>query len=282
MSNKRKELVKFPKLELELLRNKKKSEVLFILGSSSAINDISKNNWDYVSKHDSMAMNNFCYHEFIPDFYWLELSNNIPAMHFTFNEISKKYNDTKPLFILNYDNIRNSCVKIERLPQAILDNYCFVQPKPRFGNSQKEILSNLSKLSKEINENKVGAFSYQHVRGSLFTCCQIGWSMGYKKIVLLGVSLNDQKYFYEGLCSENAKAMLRMVAIQEKYEARVGNNAENHRTVRKNTGTNAPSIVELCELLNKHFLLPSKIELYIQDSESLLAECLPIYSWRDN
>lgn len=281
MANKKKELKRLPLLNIRKFVEKKKSDVIFILGSSAAINDLSDEEWGVVGAHDSMALNNFCFHHFVPDYYWLELSDNIPAMHYTFSEIAAKYAEKEPSFIMNYDNLRDSCVKIDRLPKEITKTMCLVQPRFRRSGGKKEIEKNLHKLKKEIEKKKVDAFSFQHVRGSLFACCQIAWALGYKKIILLGVSLDNQKYFYESIESENAEKMKNMILMQDAYEGRIDDDSKKHRTAREDTGTQAPSIIELIGLLNERFLLPSGVGLYVQNKESLLAKHLPVLDWEN-
>ena len=61
---------------LEHISKHKKSDICFILGTGSSINNISEKEWDVISKHDSWTLNNWIYHPFfVPDFYFVQVKN---------------------------------------------------------------------------------------------------------------------------------------------------------------------------------------------------------------
>jgi len=66
--------VGLPLLSLVDLRKYKRSDVLFILGTGPSINQISAQRWQAISRHDTLGLNFWLYHPFVPTFYVVESS----------------------------------------------------------------------------------------------------------------------------------------------------------------------------------------------------------------
>ena len=61
--------------DLSLLKEQKESETLAILGSGASINELTDSDFDFIDSIDSLALNWWgAYHNFVPDFYSIELS----------------------------------------------------------------------------------------------------------------------------------------------------------------------------------------------------------------
>src|SRR5262249_36622754 len=54
------------------LSQHRRSETLFILGSGPSINQISEERWRFIASHDSVGVNMWLYHRFVPTFYVVE------------------------------------------------------------------------------------------------------------------------------------------------------------------------------------------------------------------
>ncbi|MDP2161378.1 MAG: hypothetical protein Q8K02_12915, partial [Flavobacterium sp.] len=119
---------RYRKFDLNELSKVKRSDTIFVLGSSPSINELTEDNWREIARQDSLALNRFCFHEHVPTFYWLEFPNNVPALHFVLEEIRAKYNKKSPKFILNFNNVISTPVKFDLLPGVIKDNSSFILP----------------------------------------------------------------------------------------------------------------------------------------------------------
>lgn len=61
-----------PLLNFEALRKQKRRDILFILGCGPSINQISAERWKAISRHDTLGVNFWLYHPFVPTFYSAE------------------------------------------------------------------------------------------------------------------------------------------------------------------------------------------------------------------
>ncbi len=264
--------------DIEKLKSKKTSDTLFILGSSPSLLSLNENDWRQVSSADSLALNRFCFHHHVPSYYWLELADNMVANHFVFEEIKKKYPEEKTVFIFNYKNFRSRPLRFESLPKSITSNAVFILPRVK-PVSKWALKNNLKALRESLKRKSISFRSFIHLRGSVFTCTQIGVALGYKKIVYLGVDLKDQSYFYDFIENENAREHEKFIGIQEFYERRLCGNVEAHRTVRSDLDNLGPPMTDLLGLLQKEVCKPLGVQLFVVSKESLLAEHMPVYRW---
>lgn len=246
----------------------KNSDTIFIFGSATTLNDITEEQWNIIKKYDSMAINRFCFHHFIPKFYWMEVDYNIPAQHYVFEEITKKYKNKECHFIFNYRNFKKSNLLVSTLPEPIRSSFSFVIPK-RYKYKWLYIYD-LKKLKNKRNifENVI------HVRGSLATCVQLAYTMGYKNIILAGFSLKNQKYFYQKYKSSNIRRMEQMHSIEEQYVRYLLDGKQVHRTVRKDISEeqNIPSIIEILKTINNTILKKNNVNLMVYDEDSMLRD----------
>ena len=61
------------RFDREELLDRKSSETVFILGSGGSIAEISEREWDLIDSHDSIGLNRWPIHDFVPTYYVLEL-----------------------------------------------------------------------------------------------------------------------------------------------------------------------------------------------------------------
>lgn len=63
---------RLPRLDAVDLETHKRSDVLFILGSGPSINRIPAERWEAIARHDSLGVNLWLFHPFVPTFYVVE------------------------------------------------------------------------------------------------------------------------------------------------------------------------------------------------------------------
>ena len=73
----------------------KKSEIVFILGSGSSVNDLSDNDISHIEKHDTIGFNFWLYHDIVPDYYIFETPRDSIRKEEFYKLFSKKIKDPK-------------------------------------------------------------------------------------------------------------------------------------------------------------------------------------------
>lgn len=185
----------------------KTSDRLFILGSGYSINKLTKQNWAKVRESDSIGLNKWVFHDFVPTYYVLETPVRTEHFQFVKKEINNKANLYKnvPFFIhyphLSKSNNHYKDIKIHR------SNIFYNAPyMPNTLNIKiiRRMLANWNKKKIKSMEDLI------HYSGSLSYIIMMGVIMGYQEIVLLGVDLNDNRYFFHSKdASESARMFLK-------------------------------------------------------------------------
>ena len=128
----------------------------------------------------------------------------------------------------------------------------------RFRNSPLPIFRSLSNSFESII----------HGASTITDCINLGYLMGFKKIVLCGVDLYDRRYFWH---IDNA-SHLRLDGITDAKLGEYGGNgkvSERHRAAKRLISQIASWQQEL---------KVKGVKLFVQNPRSLLAEILPIYN----
>jgi hypothetical protein len=271
----------YPKLDLEKILEKKKSDTIFILGSSPSILSIQSDAWKEISQHDSFALNTFAFHDHIPTYYSFEFSNQLAITHFLFSEISEKYLEKdETIFFLNFPNFKYSGIKYESISKVFDKNHMFIMPRFTLDSNSKYIRKVCKRLHVEKEQGKLDYRSFFHIRASVPTCVQICWALGYKNICLPGVDLKNQHYFFQEIDSYNAQELTRLFEIETSYTTRTLDVKRFHRTesdLVSNESDTLP-VSQILRILQNELLSLSGSQIYAYSSESKLSSYFPIWS----
>lgn len=190
-----------PLLESLDLSRLKTSETLFVLGSAGSINEISDEKWRIIGRHDSVGINFWPVHQFVPRFLAFE---NIPdgwhpVRYKIFLSLLERRSDAYAntvKIITEVESLEPKQVVFE-LPENFRKNLYIGFSMPVAARNEGELRAGISYLS------KLGAFTPRdHVQwlfkygGSVTAMMTLGAVMRYKRIVLCGVDLNKQNTFY--------------------------------------------------------------------------------------
>lgn len=251
-------------LDLKRLKRRKTSDTLFILGSGGSINDISEETWKEIKRSDSFGFNFWLLNDHIPDFYMFESPKHVPNRKIMLEWIDKR----KFQFLES-----NTCLLLKDLEHIQMDFNAY--PEELKGASQivyKDSLYGSSMESKRTSLRYVRSLGLDRrnllyfCRGTLFSAIYFGWKLGYRKIVLAGIDLNNSGYFYD---AEEYDNKLRPVS-----ELR----GEVHDTV--NTSVSNITMDELVMMIDEDLLKPAGCELHVLNASSLLHPRIPLYEYR--
>ena len=195
-------LAGLPLLETLDLPSLRTSEMLFILGSASSINDISDERWIAIGRHDSVGINFWPAHPFVPRFFHFEnmVYDQQPEMYDALRLLlerrSKDYANT--LKIITEVNPIGPRQTVFELPEGMKHNLYVGFSMPVIARTEEELRAGVRYM------HSVGAFSPRarvawlfKYGGSVIAMMTLAVLMGYKRIVLCGVDLNKQNYFYQ-------------------------------------------------------------------------------------
>lgn len=180
----------------ENIKEYKKSDTIFILGSGPSINDITDKQWEDIKSHDSIGFNYWLVHDHVPDMFMFQLSgqNMLDAIK---NE-HHRYSD-KPFIIRGSefsksgsDALKNECEFLENNPVFYLREYpvsskCSIDP---------DLLIRYMSAMGYMNYGQVSSFIPKW-RGTLGLLISLAYQMGYKRIVLCGVDMDGSDHFWD-------------------------------------------------------------------------------------
>lgn len=251
----------FLKFDYEILKQNKKSDILFILGSGASINEISEKMWQHIKANDSFGFNFWLLHKHVPDYYMFEppIKKNQELMLNLIKKRAKEYIQNNTFFIMK--DVKSLKIKCDKIPKEIRSRF-MAAPKDTFYGTNANSIKKSIQLAKKFN------IIYENVlytrRASLLSAIFVGWRLGYKQIVLAGIDLNNTDYFYD----DSTKYDQNLVPENPKR-------GKIHSTVKRiDTDLN---IDELVYLLNEELLQKDDVKLYVLNKKSLLAQKLPVY-----
>jgi hypothetical protein len=177
--------VQYTAYDIDGVRNLfKTSDTMFILGGGESINDVTKQQWEHVAKHDSMGMNFWPVHRFVPSYWYTNVPRDPVHAEKMLDSIRGNVNNNydETVIFLSHNRVvrRGFHPRVMREwfpPRAKVCYYTYIQPAER------------------LTEDQLGRTLYY--RGGLSLCLDIVFRLGYKKIVLLGVDLRNRVHFYD-------------------------------------------------------------------------------------
>lgn len=190
-----------PLLESVDLSLWKTSDTLFILGSAWSINAISEERWQIIGKHDSVGINFWPVHPFVPRFFHFEdiTHDHHPVMYEALRSLlerrSEAYSNT--LKIITEVNPSSPKQTVFQLSETMKRHLYVAFSMPVAARNEEELRAGIKYMRSMgaflPHTNVSWLFKYG---GSVIAMMTLGVLLGYKRIILCGVDLNKQDYFY--------------------------------------------------------------------------------------
>ena len=164
------------------------TEDVFLMATGAEINAITPEQWKVIRATDSMAVNNFFYHpEFVPKWIHVELKKYDGPL--ALERLSEKWNlgwkNVGYVFPVDRSEYIKGCIP----KGARIYNYAF--------NSRGEHPRLNPKVVVDANFDP-NASLYKSYDSSMTTIFQILYLMGYKRIIVMGATMRDSRYFWTG------------------------------------------------------------------------------------
>lgn len=251
----------------------KTSNTLFILGSGPSINDISEDQWAHISSCDSIGFNWFLVHSHVPTYYHMELSKkDVDLFKECYEEKSLDFKKIPMIFNLHHlpDVFSASDFKY-------IENY-FVSIPRRFRHAKKQEMEEIIKYHYFFSNFKKNNILI-HYRGSLIIAITLGVLLGYEKIVLAGIDMfNNDYFFFDKIMYNNHVAeIVRNMRIRENQDYLIKTTSPDspHRTV--DPLFKVFPLNQVVILFDECVLKPKNIQLTLLSKNSLLFPLLSLY-----
>ena len=250
----------------------KTSDSLFILAGGNTINQISDEQWEVIDKHDTVGLNRWPVHEFVPTYHVFEIPNNehMRELFLQLLEYRKSaYKDT-PVIIKDISRTpeiyRSSDIK-SRISGNLFLSRDSAFLKIRAGKEPQRQL--LEWLHSHGYFTPGGSFNLLfRVRASISYLLNFAVLMDYDRIVLCGVDMVDSEYFFMTDKYHNKDIPIPEPKI-----------TETDRVHPTNDGNGRITLEELIYLINDTILITEDINLYVENEKSALYPRVPVYAY---
>jgi len=261
-----------PPLDLNKLRPRKTSDTVFLLGSGSSINHMGADRWDLIAAHDSIGLNLWPIHPFVPTFYVCESlpQESEDAAH-------------REMFLLFLSLMEKRAADYERTPKLVNNlvhggDHLALHLPPQWAKGTQAV-RNLMPIARSRAEFEAAldfaqrrqAFDPSGDSGELFkynsnlvACLSLALRLGYRRIVLCGVDLGHQAYFYQ-----------HPELYPEYSHLEFAPREIPHLTMRR-----LPFLVPIDEVLiamRDRIMSPRGVELYVEHTGSALWPRIPLF-----
>jgi hypothetical protein len=253
---------KLPLLDTLKLSPLKTSDTVFILGSGWSINDIADRRWNVIGHHDTIGFNFWPVHPFVPRIFVFEnLCTSIQqdlyrAFFITVQRRAHDYRHT--VKITTEPHPQSQRQLLHELPPNFRENLYVGYTAPVTARSEAELEAGITFLRSqgvfEPGDNLQWLFKYG---GSVIAMLSLAMRMNYRRIVLCGIDLGKQDYFYHD-------------------RARYPDSADWEFAPRKDvhlTARRLPWMVpaqQVIQAFKKVVLDPAGVELFVENRSSTL------------
>lgn len=255
-------------MDIEDIKKSRCKDTIFIMGSGYSINDITREEWQHMEDAgDIFSFNYFFKCKFVPTNYHicgeiggapnygsiLRNSEHRKSIKYYYDELFSNpyYKDT--IYFLRY-GVDNKKMPVPIAIWALLFLKAF---------KNKQVCPYRIVIQKDtILEPSDNIYAISHYIATLSDAINISYILGYKKIVLVGIDLYDQRYFW-----------------LERNETRdiVLKKGKTYSDIH---GT-ADNVLKGMSVWNE-YLIKKGVRLYIYNPRSLLNKVLPIYRNANN
>jgi hypothetical protein len=258
----------------ETILKHKKSDTLFILGSGPSINLIKPDEWAHIAQCDSVGFNRWMAHDFIPTYYFVQFVKSKALMHLITTR-SEAY--SKVPFLIRGDYFAEGKLLLGELPELDflkshelfyvreypISSRCAIKPEKLFRHTET-----LGLLKHGVIAPLVPKW-----RSTVGLLMSWAYQMGYQKIVLCGMDMQNNEHFWHEDSYEERRKMYKLPKIVPdkggKYKTNIMAFTDEH--ISPNT---VPIYVKSLACWMKE---RAAVETYVMNSQTVLFPDLPLY-----
>lgn len=249
------------------------SDTVFVLATGASINRYQQSRWDTIDRHDSIGMNFFMLHEFVPDLYVMEAMNE---RHRRLLKVrSDAYRDVpiilkSQLVNLSVRRVQARFRDLEQNPPDVRNRFYLSLDLLVAGHDVPHMYSGYELMKRfGLFKTKPRFLLLTKRRGSITYIINLAVRIGYKRIVLCGVDLDHAEYFYD-----SRREALEAEGLPVPPNPHDGTVHDTYDP-RKHPVT----VKDVIIAMNEAVLEPLGVELYVGDRSSALHPHFPEYPW---
>jgi len=246
----------------------KKSDTLFVLGSGGSINMLTKDEWKEIGRCDSVGLNFWVLHDFVPTYYCFEEARDGDRRDIFYKTLASRVEEFRNTPFIAKD-LQDAAISFDKIPYQLRDNiYLSVDFTVQIGGRDDLLQSYLKTLGRlgRLKHGR-GLHCLYGITASISYLLFFALHAGYSRVVLCGVDLSDSKYFYEEDVEHYLKKGLKVPVSNQPTGV--------HSTARR-TPTKVP-ITEVIHALDKDVLQPAGMELFVAKNYGALTAICPTY-----
>lgn len=262
--------VKLPLLQELQLSQLKRSDTVFILGSGWSINEITSERWDTIGRHDTIGFNFWPVHPFVPRIFVFEnLCADIQQDLYRafFSVIERRASDyLQTVKIVTEPHPQSRRQIVHELPPAFRKNLYVGYTAPLTARNREELEAGMRYLCAngvfKPGDRAEWLFKYG---GSVIAMLSLAVRMHYRQIILCGIDLGKQDYFYHD-----------RERYPESADWEFAPRKDIHLTARR-----LPWLVpaqEVIGLFKRAVLDPAGVKLFVENRSSTLFPDIPTAS----
>ena len=250
--------------------NCKDSNQLFILGTSSSINEILPKTWSKMRKATTVGINYFLFNDFVPDIIQLEIKQGEDKDYFDnlLKILNSREADFKHSVILiksNYDlsnqKIKKKLAFMKMIPASLKNNLRFCVDFPIPATTLEQYKTALRIMNFLGLFNRKDLYWTPHLRASIGLTTALGFKYNFTEIIYGGIDLNHRKTFFDS------------VALHENYGIVLNQKQIEGPHLTNDTTFSELTIVEILHLLNNELKVPNVFS--VLSDRSALRKIMP-------
>jgi hypothetical protein len=251
----------------------RKSDTACILGSGPSINRISRSRWEAIAATDSMGLNFWPFHPFTPKFYFFESivpfsaadsvpQHMYPMVRKMLADAAVRYRDV--IKIITDLKALDQTQLIYQLPAELHTNLWTAFTVPVIARNAEEFKRGIRYIKARGALQKADKFDWIFkYNGSITGMIDFCLKMDYRRIVLCGVDMKEQLYFYQD------RQLFPDICDLEFVDRKLV-----HHTARPQEWM--VGMADVLAIMKKEILDPAGVELYIETTDSALYPALPV------
>jgi hypothetical protein len=260
-----------PLLSRDRLDGVKRTDTLFVLGSGSSINRIGPARWATIGRYDSIGLNFWLFHQFVPTMYYFELVEGhehdiIRDFTAIAGRAASRYQGTFKIASEFHNGLR----LLEGLSGEFRQNLCAHLSVPAYIDNDRQLRTSIRLLRQfRVFAPHASPHNLFKHAGSLSSVLCLAVKMHYRRIVLCGIDLSSPEYFYQ-----DRAFYPDGVHVQSSIRT------PRHESIMPRLYRNAYPADRIVAELKKQVLDPLGIELYVENKSSALYPGVPLASDR--
>lgn len=252
------------------------SETLFILGSGPSVNQLSPANLKEVKKGVSIGINSWILHPFVPNIYAFESSESFEYL----NEsrvlravLRARLEQGHNPRILHLRPHASTAQELEVLPpDSVRQRFSYYGRTALTTRAVSNLQRDLSQLLGAHSMEKLPSEILLDSGGSVGRMVSLGIFFGFHKVILLGVDLNCNEYFFE-----DNPGYFQDLGI-DSYNPWKSRTEQHETQQRSNRAFVATEFLGALATVSKAHGGP---EILVANDQSLLSQVMPQYKWSD-